>query len=322
MQTLKQQKRKIYQIKKSKEKYEGMRENFDYVVCKICGFYAAALSGHLASHNISTNEYRSKYNCETVCENYSNKMSISNSGEKNPGYQHGGRLSPYSKKFLHEDRYDPSELAKKASKTCKENSNLTTTLEYYTSRGYTQKEAEEALSERQTTFSLEKCIEKYGEEDGYQKWLERQEKWQITLNSKSDEEKQEINKKKLPKIGRISNAEKEIYDILKETYPYIKKQYSIPIKDSIYNYHYDIIINNKIIEYNGDYWHCNPNKYKETDMIKRNNKIISVKEIWNKDAHKHQVAIDNGYKLLVIWEHDYKTNPKETILKCINFLTT
>jgi len=41
---------------KSKEKYNGMNEQEDYVVCDICGFCTAALSGHLVSHNITTEE--------------------------------------------------------------------------------------------------------------------------------------------------------------------------------------------------------------------------------------------------------------------------
>ena len=56
-------------------------------------------------------------------------------------------------------------------------------------------EAQEALSERQRTFSKERCIEKYGE-DGLKVWEERQNKWLETLNSKSKSEKKEIDKKK------------------------------------------------------------------------------------------------------------------------------
>lgn len=34
-----------------------------------------------------------------------------------------------------------------------------------------------------------------------------------------------------------------------------------------------------------------------------------------------KIAINAGYNFLVIWEQDYKNNPKGTIKKCINFLT-
>jgi hypothetical protein len=50
-------------------------------------------------------------------------------------------------------------------------------IEYWTIRGFSEVEAKENISKEQTTFSLEKCIEKYGEDDGKQRWLDRQEKW-------------------------------------------------------------------------------------------------------------------------------------------------
>lgn len=59
----------------------------------------------------------------------------------------------------------------------------------------TYDEAKESLSNRQRTFSKEKCIERYGE-DGFKVWEERQNNWQNTLNSKSKSEKKEIDKKK------------------------------------------------------------------------------------------------------------------------------
>jgi G:T-mismatch repair DNA endonuclease (very short patch repair protein) len=44
------------------------------------------------------------------------------------------------------------------------------------------------------------------------------------------------------------------------------------------------------------------------------------KEIWNKDAEKIKAAEDNGFKVLVIWDSEFKKNKKETIEKCLNFL--
>lgn len=70
-----------------------------------------------------------------------------------------------------------------------------TRIEYYLNKGMTVEEAKVALSERQSTFSKDKCIEKYGE-DGLKVWEERQNKWQETLNSKSAKEIKAINKKK------------------------------------------------------------------------------------------------------------------------------
>jgi G:T-mismatch repair DNA endonuclease (very short patch repair protein) len=71
---------------------------------------------------------------------------------------------------------------------------------------------------------------------------------------------------------------------------------------------------NLLIEYNGDYWHCNPNKYLSDYFNHKKNK--TAKEIWEYDLNKLYLAKNNGYNCLVIWESDYKKN-KNIILKLI-----
>lgn len=86
----------------------------------------------------------------------------------------------------------PLEIRKKVSKRC---------IEYWLNKGYSLIDAKEELAKQQATFTLGKCIQKYGEVEGKHRWLERQEKWQNTLNLKSDSEKEEINRKKATKIN-------------------------------------------------------------------------------------------------------------------------
>jgi hypothetical protein len=66
-------------------------------------------------------------------------------------------------------------------------------IEYYLERGYSEAEAKELIKERQSTGRLDKFIERYGEEEGIERWKERQMKWQKTLNDKPEDEKIEIN---------------------------------------------------------------------------------------------------------------------------------
>ena len=65
---------------------------------------------------------------------------------------------------------------------------------------------------------------------------------------------------------------------------------------------------NLIIEYNGDYWHCNPNKYDQDYYHKIKKK--TAKEIWERDNIKIDLIKRNGYTLEVLWEYDYNQNPK------------
>lgn len=64
---------------------------------------------------------------------------------------------------------------------------------YWIEHGYSEDEAIKKVKERQTTFTKEICIEKYGEQEGLKIWQDRQNKWQQTLNNKSYIEKKEIN---------------------------------------------------------------------------------------------------------------------------------
>lgn len=59
---------------------------------------------------------------------------------------------------------------------------------------YGEDEGLKKLSENQNKFSMKKCIEKYGEVEGVNIFKKRQEKWQKTLNSKSAEEIEIVNK--------------------------------------------------------------------------------------------------------------------------------
>lgn len=116
------------------------------------------------------------------------------SGDNNPWSNHGGKLSPWKKGSVNYSK----EAIKKA---CSQRS-YNTKIEYYTDKGYSLEEAEELLKERQSTGRLSKFIDRYGEDEGIRKWKERQEKWQNTLNSKTQEEIDDINRRKSSGIGR------------------------------------------------------------------------------------------------------------------------
>jgi G:T-mismatch repair DNA endonuclease (very short patch repair protein) len=45
-----------------------------------------------------------------------------------------------------------------------------------------------------------------------------------------------------------------------------------------------------------------------------------AKEIWNFDKTKISLIQNEGYRVLVIWENEYKQNTEKTIQKCIDFL--
>ena len=114
-------------------------------------------------------------------------------GENNPGYDHGGKFSPFSDKFVGGDV--KQQTIDKAAATREASNGYTVRLSYWTER-YGEEEGKRLFYERQNTFSLEKVKEKHGEEEGYRVWKERQDKWQNKIDALPEEEKIRINAKK------------------------------------------------------------------------------------------------------------------------------
>lgn len=65
---------------------------------------------------------------------------------------------------------------------------------------------------------------------------------------------------------------------------------------------------NLIIEFFGDYWHCNPKKYDKDYYNKK--KSLTANQIWEYDRNKIDLIKSYGYNLEVIWESDFKNNDK------------
>jgi len=274
------------------------------------------------------------------------------------------------------------EYAIKAHKKRKENpekyyASMNTKIEFYLAKGYSLEEAKIKLSERQTTFTLEKQINKLGPIQGYISWYNRQEKWQNTLNSKSEEEKREINKKKVvtkerylqnhtleeweevcrkklisidnfirkygedegrkryeewKKPKNILSYSKESIEFLKPIYNFLiknkfsdkdiywkEKEYFLYDKDKNKRKFYDFTIPKLklIIEYHGSIWHYNPNyKYKENFKNPLNG--ISLNELKENDDYKRQLAINNGFKIIEVFDTDNKDEKQEEIINTIN----
>ena len=71
-----------------------------------------------------------------------------------------------------------------------------------------------------------------------------------------------------------------------------------------------------VIEINGDYWHCNPQKYNEDYEHKL--RKMTAKEIWEYDSNKNNVIINEfGYTLDVIWESDIRKNKSIVIFDLV-----
>lgn len=116
-----------------------------------------------------------------------------------------------------------------------------------------------------------------------------------------------------------SKHEKElrqmVIDKLKGTSDVVKKK---TIKIDGKWYYPDILISDKyIVEYNGNFWHANPSKYKEDDIIHHH---FTARDIWIRDKQRLEDFDSAGYKFLIIWEDEFKRDKEKMVDKILNWL--
>lgn len=147
---------------------------------------------------------------------------------------------------------------------------------------------------------LEYFIEKYGEIDGKIKWDSYIENKRKSLIAQS---LFNILYEKISELDQKNCYYYDLNDEIKITVNKISKKFDF------------CIINKKfIIEFNGDVYHANPIYNKADDIVKYAPKsLITASEIWKRDEQKIKFAEDAGYKVLVVWESEYKENKEKVI---------
>jgi DNA-dependent RNA polymerase auxiliary subunit epsilon len=192
--------------KKIEESHKKYPIGTDYINCKICGLRARSLPDtHFKKrHNISVQDYKEKYSAVTISPETSEFFSNRVKGKNNLAYQHNGKLSAFSTKFKKYENLSEEEIQEKIN-IVKQNSSDSkqahperenTHIEYWLSKGFSEEDAKRKLSNRQATFTIENCIERYGEYEGHIIWKDRQDRWQNTLNAKPQEDIDEMNSRK------------------------------------------------------------------------------------------------------------------------------
>lgn len=305
-----------------------LQDDVDVLTCIECNLKVGkSLTHHLINlHQMTVKEYQTKHNVgieSTTAKSTRKILSDQNSGKLNVWFNHGGKLSPFSKQNNRITEEERIASQSKASQTRIDNGNNTTTLEYWLKQ--TDGDVEEArrlLKDRQTTFSLDICIEKFGEE-GLKIWQARQDQWQITLLSKSQEEQDEIKLKKVSgKFSKVSQFLFDQIDLPSARYYLKNGELGIRLNSGKVVYP-DFIHEDRIIEFYGDRWHANPRNYSETDFIpsiSKNREPAKVQDIWERDKVRIEQLEELGYQTMIVWEYDYRTSPERMVQECKEFL--
>ena len=184
---------------------------------------------------------------------------------------------------------------------------------YWMKKGMSEDEAKEHVSKLQATFTLEKCIEKFGEEDGRKRWQERQEKW-MKSNKKTNYSKVSQNlfwsiierQPSLLKVSKFATNNNGQKDESGFNYEATLKLDKVTIKPDFF-----IPQAKKIIEFDGHYWHSD-------DARKNHGKDrISNPE---RERKKEEEIVKSGYSMLRVGEMEFRHSPETIIEKCIQFL--
>jgi very-short-patch-repair endonuclease len=123
----------------------------------------------------------------------------------------------------------------------------------------------------------------------------------------SEETKKKMSEKAINNIiikdrNHTSKLEKKFEEILNQLdVIYSKHFYAKSIK-AFYDFYLPQF--NTIIEVDGDFWHCNPNKFPEAIYE-------SQKQNLERDKEKNEWADNNGFKMLRFWESDINENPEK-----------
>lgn len=180
---------------------------------------------------------------------------------------------------------------------------------------------------------LEYFIDKYGKDEGTLKYLSVNASKALTLENFINKYGEEIGKQKFSLLTQkpYSEVSQALFDVLDLRLGQIAEhsRYATKNGEQVINLFFDdgtclaarpdYILNTRILEFNGDYWHANPKFYKASDGV-LHNKSVTAQEIWDRDAKILAALRKLGYSVLVVWENDYYKNPEKTIKTCLEFL--
>jgi polyhydroxyalkanoate synthesis regulator phasin len=200
-------------------------------------------------------------------------------------------------------------------------------VDFWIKKGYSEEEAKKAVSDMQRRKHSK----------------ERNDRWQQTLNSKSDEEKALINAKKghsveafilrgyseadaiaasnayYQKRKNYSNLSQTFFSLLEsllgsQTVYYKVKNYEKQFNGRCVDF-YDVE-SKIVVEFYGDFWHRNPKKYSEDYVCYGK----TSKEIWNLDEARISLIKQHDLvsNVLIVWEYDVSKNPQavaESLIK-------
>lgn len=350
----------IYSVEEQMIRYNITKEEAEEKIRKIKDVNVFSIEWQIKKFNITEEEAKEKIRkIKDKLKDSQSKMSEFDFNSMMPS-----KKEHWIKKGLSEEDaiVMSSNIIKIATKNCRDitkdridNPNkylgtFDTCIEYYLNKGHSIEESKVLLKERQSTFSLEKCISKLGIDNGIKRWKERQDKWIRSVEGKitnemrdsysynhffnknngnvelSKIEYQAVFEKRYlnSKIGRASKSSMKVFshlinkcieNKLKYYCGYLdsKEFYIMSDDNKIYAYDFTIPSIKLIFEFHGKFWHTKV----ESEVI--NELGHSMSESFKKDQIKKELAIKNNFKIVELFEEDgLEYNIKKSINSLID----
>lgn len=303
--------------KKQKNRDSVMKEGGTPLKCRLCNFesYLSLVSHVIRKHKISINDYRALYTNDII-----------------------QRSSP-----LHVQRVIQTMKEKLSDESTKQKF-LTTfrvpfpsQVEHWLRKGYSETEAKRAVSDFQKAQSLKAT-------DHTRKILSEKNSGQLnkmSLNSLAIRHNVSIEeaRKLTPCYGRRGvkhpmYGKKHTIEALKKIGEHINTSGRSRLEHAMSDQLVSILGGHKnvgvegwccdyvnhelklIVEFFGDFWHHNPVIY-DIEYVNPFTKRSSA-DVWERDRRKIHELSNLGYKVIVVWEHDWKLNSGKCIQEIIN----
>ena len=134
------------------------------------------------------------------------------------------------------------------------------------------------------------------------------EGWKKTVANKPIEEIQKWRAKIIGKTSSKICVEflNNLSNVLNE-----KIEHEFPIGTKFID---GFIKNKLLIEFYGNYWHCNPCVYNEDDLILQHKKLVPVKDIWKSDGLRNEYILSIiNLPFIIVLEQSYINNKNNVI---------
>lgn len=290
----------------------------DKLICMICGFESdASLTSHISHKHpdVGTKKYRMRFPNSAVQKDKRSAETRKAFGEKHSMWF----KDPENKKKFNDARSFPSEM------------------KHWIRKGRTPEEANEIISKRQQKIALLQNNEKTKRLMTEKRSGDKNPMSLSSISKRHGVSREEARKltnafgrsgERHPMFGKHHTDESKLKIVknMKHTFSHtskgeklLQKQLIELFPDAICNapistFNVDVFVpsKNMIIEYFGDFWHCNPEKWHANDYNKRLH--LTAIEKWEYDERRLKILRSMGYNVFVVWESTFKklmSLPKE-----------